>query len=44
VSSGFLFKITVYGSMTLPVLLYVCETWSFTLREGLRLRMFENSV
>jgi hypothetical protein len=26
------------------VVLYACETWSLTLREGLRLRVFENRV
>jgi len=28
----------------LPVVLYGCETWSLTLREKRRLRVFENSV
>jgi hypothetical protein len=28
----------------LPVVLYRCETWSLTLREGQRLRVFENRV
>jgi len=28
----------------MPVALYGCETWSFTLREKRRLRVFENSV
>jgi len=28
----------------LPVVLYGCETWSLTLREELRLRVFENGV
>jgi len=28
----------------LPVVLYGCETWSLTLREELRLRVFENRV
>jgi len=28
----------------LPFLLYECETWSLTLREELRLRVFENRV
>jgi hypothetical protein len=27
-----------------PVVLYGCKTWSLTLREELRLRMFENRV
>jgi hypothetical protein len=28
----------------LPVVLYWCETWSLTLREERRLRVFENRV
>jgi hypothetical protein len=28
----------------LPAVLYGCETWSLTLREDHRLRVFENSV
>ena len=28
----------------MPVVLYGCETWSLTLREERRLRVFENSV
>jgi len=28
----------------LPVVLYACETWSLTLREERKLRMFENMV
>jgi hypothetical protein len=28
----------------LPLVLYGCETWSLTLREEHRLRVFENSV
>jgi hypothetical protein len=30
--------------MILPVVLYECETWSLTLREEHRLRVFENRV
>jgi hypothetical protein len=30
--------------MTLPVVLYGCETWALTLREERRLRVFENNV
>jgi len=30
--------------MILPVVLYGCETWSMTLREERRLRVFENRV
>jgi hypothetical protein len=29
---------------TLPVVLYECETWTLTLREEHRLRVFENGV
>jgi hypothetical protein len=31
-------------TIILPVVLYGCETWSLTLREERRLRVFENSV
>ena len=31
-----------YGAIILPVVLYGCETWSLTLREERRLRVFEN--
>jgi hypothetical protein len=37
-------KIKVYKTIILPVVLYVCETLSLTLREEHRLRVFENSV
>jgi len=37
-------KIKVHRSKTLPVVLYGCETWSLTLREERRLRVFENRV
>ena len=30
--------------MILPVVLYGCETWSLSLREERRLRVFENRV
>jgi hypothetical protein len=30
--------------MILPVVLYGCETWSLTLREECRLRVFENRM
>jgi hypothetical protein len=36
-------KIKIYKTIILPVL-YRCETWSLTLREEHRLRMFENRV
>ena len=31
-------------SIILPVVLYGCETWSLTLREESRLRVFENRI
>jgi hypothetical protein len=34
----------VYRSIILPVVLYGCETWSLTLREERRLRVFENRM
>jgi hypothetical protein len=37
-------KIKIYKIVILPVVLYVCETWSLTLREEHRLRVFENRV
>jgi len=37
-------KIEVYRTIILPFVLYVCETWSLTLREKCRLRVFENRV
>jgi hypothetical protein len=37
-------KIKIYRTIILPVVLYGCETWSLTLREELRLRMFEDRV
>jgi hypothetical protein len=33
-------KITIYKIIILPVVLYGCETWSLTLREEHRLRVF----
>ena len=33
-----------YRTIMLPVVLYGCETWSPTLREERRLRVFENRV
>jgi hypothetical protein len=37
-------KIGLYKTIILPVVLYGCETWSLTLREEHRLRVFENKV
>ena len=35
-------KIKVYRTIIFPFVLYGCETWSLTLREKRRLRVFEN--
>jgi hypothetical protein len=37
-------KIKIYTNTILPVVLHECETWSLTLREERRLRVFENRV
>jgi hypothetical protein len=37
-------KIRIYKTITLPAVLYGCETWSLTLREEHRPRVFENRV
>jgi hypothetical protein len=37
-------KIRIYRTIILPVVLYRCETWSLTLKEERRLRVFENRV
>jgi hypothetical protein len=37
-------KIKINRTIILPVVLYGCETWSLTLWEGRRLRVFENRV
>jgi hypothetical protein len=34
----------IYRTIILPVVLYGCETWSLTLREECKLRVFENRV
>ena len=34
----------MYRTIILPVVPYECETWSLTLREERRLRVFENRV
>ena len=38
------FNIKVYRTIILRVVLYGCETWSLTMREERRLRVFENRV
>jgi hypothetical protein len=34
----------IYKTIILPVILYGCKTWSLTIREEHRLRVFENKV
>jgi hypothetical protein len=36
--------VRIYKTVILPVVLYGCETWSLTLREEHRLRVFENRM
>jgi hypothetical protein len=37
-------KIRIYKPIILPVVLYGCKSWSLTLREDHRLRVFQNRV
>jgi len=37
-------KVKIYITIILPVILCGCKTWSLTLRDGRRLRVFENRV
>jgi hypothetical protein len=37
-------KFRIYKTIILPVVLYGCETWSLTVREEHKLRVFENRV
>jgi len=37
-------KIKILQNYNLPAVLYGCKTWSLTLREECRLRVFENRV
>jgi hypothetical protein len=37
-------KVKIYKNVILPVVLHGCETWSLTLREKHRLRVFDNKV
>jgi len=37
-------KIKIHRTIILPIVLYVCETWSLTLWEERRLRVLENRV
>jgi hypothetical protein len=35
-------KVRIYKTIILPLVLYGCETWSLTVREEHKLRVFEN--
>ena len=37
-------KIKTYKTIILPIVLYDCATWSLTLREKCKLRVFENRI
>jgi hypothetical protein len=37
-------KVRIYKTIILPVVIYACETWSLTVREEHKLRVFENRV
>jgi hypothetical protein len=37
-------KIRIYRTIILPFVLYGCETWSLTLKEERRLRVFKRKV
>jgi len=39
-----MWKIKIYRTIILPVVLYGCETWSLTLREERKMRLIENMV
>jgi hypothetical protein len=37
-------KVRIYKTLIFPVVLYGCETWSLTVREEHKLRVFENRM
>jgi hypothetical protein len=37
-------KVRIYKTIIVPVVLYRCETWSLTVRDEHKLRVFENRV
>jgi hypothetical protein len=37
-------KVRIYKTIILPVVLYGCQTWSLTVREEHKLKVFENRV
>ena len=38
------FVVKIYKTIVFPVMIYGCETWSLTLREEWRLRVFANRI
>jgi hypothetical protein len=38
------FLVRIYKTIILPVVLYLCETWFLTVREELKLRVFESRM
>jgi hypothetical protein len=42
--SKYVYKLQRYKTIILPAVLYGCESWSLTLRQQHRLRVFENRV
>jgi hypothetical protein len=39
-----IYVIKMYKTIIFPVVIYGCEAWSLTLREKVRLRVFENRI
>jgi hypothetical protein len=37
-------KVRIYKTIILPLVLYGCDSWSLTVREEHKLRVFENRV
>ena len=37
-------SVSIYNTIILPGVLYGCKTWSLTLREERRLKVFENRI
>jgi hypothetical protein len=37
-------KLRIYKTIIMPLVLYGCETWSLTVREEHKLRVFQNKV
>jgi len=44
VAESYVLNMKMYRTIILPFVLYGCETWSLTLREERRLRVFQNRV